>query len=98
MSVIPGAGFITLTTPFYPTIVAGSVVPPATTIGYPSTISTVVGGLTSTSIVNVSYVHPGAGGAGQYIATLGLSTNLLTVALGQTITAGDYINYIAKVQ
>ena len=98
MSVIPGPAFITSTNPFYPTIVAGSVVPPATTIGYPSTISTVVGGLTSTSIMNVTYVHPGAGGAAQYIATLGLSTNFLTVALGQSITAGDYINYIAKVQ
>ena len=98
MSIIPGPAWWNLTNPSFPTIVAGSVSPPATTIGYPSTISTVVGGLTSTSIVNVTYVHPGAGGAGQWVSFIGTSTNMLTVALGQTIAAGEYMNYIAKVQ
>jgi len=98
MSVIPGAAWYGLNNPIFPIMVAGSVAPPATTIGYPSTISTVVGGLTSTSVVNVSYVHPGAGGAAQWISLIQPSTNFLTVSLGQNIGTGEYLNYIAKVQ
>jgi hypothetical protein len=57
-----------------------------------STTATItIQGLTTGGIVNLTYIHPGSGGAGQYFETYTPSTNLLTVDLHQVGGVGDII-------
>ena len=97
MSVLPSQTNWTLNDSKIPTMLAGTIALAADAVA-PYGVSTVVGGLTSTSIVNVTYVHPSAGGASQWVTNVAPSTNWLTVSFGGSISSGDYLNYIAKVQ
>ena len=97
MSVLPTQTNWTLKDSIIPSMLAGTIQLPATPTA-PYAVSTVVGGLTSTSVVALNYVHPTAGGAAQWISNCSPSTNFLTVTFGQTVSAGDYLSYVAKVQ
>jgi hypothetical protein len=48
-------------------------------------------GLTTNGIVNLAYIHPNIGGAGQYFKNYTPSTNTLTVELGQAGGANEKI-------
>jgi hypothetical protein len=43
--------------------------------------------------VNLTYVHPPAGGAGQFFADVVPTANTLTITLGQTATTAEFILY-----
>jgi hypothetical protein len=47
--------------------------------------------LTTNGIVNLTYVHPPGGGAGQYFVNVVPTANTLTITLGQTATITESI-------
>jgi len=47
--------------------------------------------LTTRGIVNLTYVHPTGGGAGQYFQTVVPTANTLTITLGQTAAITESI-------
>ena len=47
--------------------------------------------LTTNGIVNLTYVHPPAGGAGQWFKGYTPTAGLLTIELGQTATTAEFI-------
>lgn len=51
-------------------------------------------GLTTDGVVGLTYVHPGSGGAGQWIKSSTPTANTLTVELGQTATITESIIWI----
>ena len=98
MSVLPTQTNWTLNDSIIPSMLSGVIQMPNSIVGQQSTVSTVVGGLTSTSVVCLNYVHPTTGGAAQFITRVSPSTNFLTVGFGQPTAVGEYANFIAKVQ
>jgi len=54
-----------------------------------------VPGLFSTSTVVPVYVHPGAGGGGQWIKSLVEGTNQFQIQFGQNTARGEVLQYIA---
>jgi hypothetical protein len=50
-------------------------------------------GLTTNGIVNLTYVHPPAGGAGQWFKGYTPTANTLTIELGQAATTSEFILY-----
>jgi hypothetical protein len=67
------------------------------TTGTTQTVVIPITGLLSTSIVVATYVHPGGGGAGQFITGITEGTNQVTIGLGQNTGAGDLIQWIGKI-
>jgi hypothetical protein len=61
-----------------------------------SLITYSVPGLLSTSTVVPAYIHPGAGGAGQWIQSLIGGTDQFQIAFGNNTANGEQLNYIAK--
>jgi hypothetical protein len=51
-------------------------------------------GLTTSGVVGLTYIHPGAGGAGQFFVSSTPTANTLTVELGQTATTAESIIWI----
>lgn len=47
--------------------------------------------LTTNGIVNLTYVHPPGGGAGQFFVNVVPTANTLTITLGQTATTAEFI-------
>ena len=47
--------------------------------------------LTTNSIVNLTYVHPPAGGGPQYFVNVVPTANTLTITLNQTATTSEFI-------
>ena len=54
-----------------------------------------VPGMVSTSGISLTYEHPNAGGAGQFIYSLTPGTNNLNVVFGQVALAGESFNLIS---
>jgi hypothetical protein len=50
-----------------------------------------ISGLTTAGIVNLTYVHPPAGGGPQYFVNVVPTANTLTVTLAQTATISEFI-------
>jgi hypothetical protein len=48
-------------------------------------------GLTTAGIVNLTYIHPGSGGQGQYFTDYTPTVDTLTVELGQIGNTGESI-------
>jgi len=54
-------------------------------------------GLTTGAVVNLTYIHPTAGGAGQWFVSSVPTANTLTITLGQTAAITEKIIYsVAK--
>ena len=51
--------------------------------------------LTTNGIVNLTYVHPTGGGAGQYFQDVVPTANTLTITLGQAATTAEFILWSA---
>jgi len=47
--------------------------------------------LTTNAVVNLTYIHPPAGGAGQWFKGYTPTAGLLTIELGQTATTAEFI-------
>jgi hypothetical protein len=47
--------------------------------------------LTTNGVVNLTYIHPPAGGAGQWFQEYTPTENTLTITLGQTATKAEFI-------
>jgi hypothetical protein len=47
--------------------------------------------LTTSGIVNLTYIHPTGGGAGQFFQTIVPTANTLTITLGQAAAVGEFI-------
>lgn len=54
-----------------------------------------VPGMVSTSGISLTYEHPNAGGAGQFIYSLTPGTNNLNVVFGQVTAANETFNLIS---
>jgi hypothetical protein len=109
MSTLPNQSFATPTNSFFALAGSGGATGPTGPTGPNNVVAGVYGttgttqsvvipitGLLSTSIVVASYIHPGGGGAGQFITGITEGTNQVTIGLGQNTSAGDLIQYIAK--
>lgn len=109
MSALPNQSFVTPTNSFFALTGSGGATGPTGPTGPNNVVAGVYGttgttqsvvipitGLLSTSIVVATYVHPGGGGAGQFISGIVEGTNQVTIGLGQNTSAGDLIQYIAK--
>lgn len=55
-----------------------------------------VPGLLSTSTVVPAYIHPGAGGASQWIKSLVEGTNQFQISFGNNTASGEQLVYIAQ--
>lgn len=104
MSVIPSASFANAAQSFFYgpsgtpqlysstfTFGAGS----GLAIGSSNYSTITVPGMVSTSGVALTYEHPNAGGAGQFIFSLTPGTNNLNVVFGQVTAANETFNLIA---
>lgn len=61
-----------------------------------SAITYSVPGLLSTSTVIPVYIHPGAGGAAQWIKSVVEGTDQFQIQFGQNTANGEQLNYIAQ--
>jgi hypothetical protein len=88
----PGNSYFLPATTVVPTIYAGT-----TTISTTTQIVTVgIPGLTSTSTVVATYIHPGAGAAAQAFNIITPGTNQVIFDLQANSASGESISWIAK--
>lgn len=64
----------------------------AVAVGTTQTIP--ITGMTSTGLVQLMYIHPNGGGAGQFIRNIVYNANSITVTLGQTGVVGESITWL----
>ena len=63
----------------------------AVAVGTTQTIP--IPGMTSTGLVQLTYIHPNGGGAGQFISNIVYNANSITVTLGQTGAVPETITW-----
>lgn len=91
-NITPDNTFYIPSTTVIPTIYAG--ITQISTVT--STITASASGVTSTSVVVATYIHPGVGAAGQAFNIITPGTNQIFFDLQATTAAGESISWIAK--
>lgn len=95
MSVIPSQTNITYLDQIQaPGIIASTITFPSIYLSS-SALTYTVPGLVSTSTVVPVYVHPGAGGAAQWIQSIVEGKNQFQIQFGQNTAVGEQLQYIA---
>jgi hypothetical protein len=70
-----------------------------TAISTTTTVVTIpVSGMVSTGTFVMTYVHPGGGGASQYVSNIVEGTNQVQVTMAAATANGESIQWIAKTQ
>jgi len=97
MSVNPNQTNATPGTPLYvpsATLLSGTTAISTTT----TTVTIPVQGMVSTGTFVMSYLHPGGGGAAQFVSNIVEGTNQVVVTMGAVTASGEAIQWIAKTQ